>query len=76
MANRIDIKARAAAELSAAASALQQAHLLFTLIENTIAAGGDLSQAKTLAQIGGELVSNYGNRAEDEASHFEEVRHV
>ncbi|EIN02293.1 hypothetical protein WQE_04872 [Paraburkholderia hospita] len=72
MANRIDIKAHAAAELNAAASALQQAHLLFTLIESTIAAGGELTQAKTLAHIGAELACNYGNRAEDEAAGFEE----
>jgi hypothetical protein len=66
---------RAANELNAAAAALQQAHLLFTLIGNAVASSGDLSQAKTLAVIGAELVCNYGNRAEDEAAQFE-VRHV
>lgn len=63
-------KSRAATELNAAAAALQQAHLLFTLIESSIESSASLGQARTLAVIGAELVCNYGNRAEDEAEQF------
>jgi hypothetical protein len=66
-----ELKSRAAGELNAAAAALQRAHLLFTLIENTASSSGDLDQAKTLAQIGAELAINYGERAADEAHQFE-----
>jgi len=68
------LTARAAAELTAAVVALNQANALFKVLEK-MAAGSDPTEVFLLAQIGAELTANYGERAATEADFFAEVSH-
>jgi hypothetical protein len=69
MANRTDIAKRAADELTAAVIALNQANALFGILEGMAGSSGT-AEAFLLAQIGGELTANYGERAAAEADFF------
>ncbi|MFL9893747.1 MULTISPECIES: hypothetical protein [Paraburkholderia] len=75
MGNRTDIAKRAADELTAAVTALNQANALFEVLEK-MAAGSDPTEVFLLAQIGAELTANYGERAATEADFFAEVSHA
>ena len=75
MTNRTDIAKRAADELTAAVTALNQANALFEVLEK-MAAGSDPTEVFLLAQIGAELTANYGERAATEADFFAEVCHA
>jgi Fic family protein len=66
--------ARAAQELTAAVTVLNQANALFGILEKT-AAGSDPAEVFLIAQIGAELTANYGERAAAEADFFAGVRH-
>lgn len=66
--------ARAADELTAAVTALNQANALFGILEGMAGSSGT-AEVFLLAQIGAELTANYGERAAAEADRFAEISH-
>ncbi|MFK4447484.1 murein DD-endopeptidase MepM/ murein hydrolase activator NlpD [Caballeronia udeis] len=76
MTKQTDIAKRAADELAAAMRAFQHAHVLFKLLEEWAVTGKDLDRGFLLAQIGAEITSKYGKRADGESDFFlAEVNH-
>lgn len=73
MSNQTTNDKRAAEELSAAATALRRANVLFGLIAHAIASD-DIEKFGPicLAEIGAEITATYGERAEGESEFFAE----
>lgn len=70
------LTARVAGELTAAATALKQAHALFSVIDTLLGDEVSTYRAQVLARIGFEMTINYGERAEEEAANLTEVSHA